>query len=311
MLQILNTQPNPKVSICVVTYNQKNYIRECLDSLVNQKTDFEFEIIVGDDASTDGTAEIVSEYAAKHPNLIRLVMHKTNIGATNNYFSIHCRARGDYICHIDGDDLAFPEKLKKQSEFLDKNLAHVVVWHRMQTFNDERTLRKDSYKNLEDVVDVFNIRQSDLLRYGTIGFHSSIMYRRKCTLSVLEAKQDLLDYYAAVRFLDKGLAANLPDILGGYRYNKLQITAGKNKFFWFTISPNRNLYLKHLKIFSKNYHFAKSDIFCNAFFNFLVDLKNIRPTAIGFLLLALRLFSFPEFLKFSGHIKKAFTLKLL
>jgi glycosyltransferase involved in cell wall biosynthesis len=253
----------------------------------------------------------VKEYAIKYPNLIIPVMHEKNIGSTRNYFSIHHRARGNYICHVDGDDLAFPGKLKKQADFLDKNSGHVVVWHRTETFNDERTLKKVSYGNLEDVVDVLNISQSDLLRYGTMGFHSSVMYKRECILHVPEVKEDILDYYAAVKFLDRGMAANLPDILGGYRYNKRQVTAAKRQFLWITISPIRIAYLNHLKTFSKDYFHSREDIFCNALFNFLVDSKNMRRTALGFLLLALRLFSFSELLKFSNYVQKASKLKVL
>lgn len=304
------SKTNPKVSICVVTYNHKNYIRECLDSLINQKTDFEFEIIVGDDASQDGTAEIVKEYGEIHPDLIFPVLHNKNIGGTRNYFSVHHRARGVYICHIDGDDLAFSGKLKKQAEFLDRNLDHVVVWHRVEIFNDQRSLRQNSTPRLQDVVDVLNITQSDLLRYGTLGIHSSIMYRRKCILNVENCKTEILDYHASVRFLDKGKAAVLPDVLGGYRYNKQKNTASKTGQR-LKSSPIRYLYLSDLKTFSGDYDYARNDLFINAFINFLVDIKNIRPTALGFLFLAFRLFSPSEFLKIIPEIKKANRLKLL
>lgn len=306
----MHTKSKPKVSICVVTYNHKNYIRECLDSLINQKVDFEFEIIVGDDASKDGTAEIVKEYGEKFPNLIFPVLHSKNIGGTMNYFSVHHRAQGEYICHIDGDDLAFSGKLKKQAEFLDENLDHVVVWHREEVFNDERSLRQNSTPLLKDVVDVLNITQSDLLRYGTLGVHSSIMYRRKCVLNVENCKTEILDYHASVRFLDKGKAAVLSDVLGGYRYNKQKITASKTGQR-LKSSPIRCLYLSDLRTFSRDYDYASNDLFINAFINFLIDTKNMRSTALGFLFLALRLFSPSEFFKIIPEIKKATKLKLL
>ena len=64
----------PVISVCVQTYQHKNYIRQCLDSVLSQKTNFPFEIILGEDDSTDGTREICLEYAAKHPDLIRLFL---------------------------------------------------------------------------------------------------------------------------------------------------------------------------------------------------------------------------------------------
>ena len=69
-----------KVSVVCLTYNHQAYIRQCLDGFVMQKTDFPFEVWVGDDASTDKTPEIVSEYAAKYPDIIRPVLRKENVG---------------------------------------------------------------------------------------------------------------------------------------------------------------------------------------------------------------------------------------
>src|SRR6476619_44433 len=65
----------PMVSVCVQTYQQVNYIKECLESILIQKTDFPFEILLGEDESTDGTREICIEYAKKYPERIRLFLH--------------------------------------------------------------------------------------------------------------------------------------------------------------------------------------------------------------------------------------------
>lgn len=61
----------PKLSVCVITYNQKEYIRQCLQSIVDQETDFDFEVIVGDDCSTDGTRAIVQEFARRYPKVVK------------------------------------------------------------------------------------------------------------------------------------------------------------------------------------------------------------------------------------------------
>ena len=95
----------PKVSVCVVTYNQKKYIRQCLQSIVDQEADFDFEVIVGDDCSEDGTREIVQEFVERYPGLVKAVLHEKNVGIVVNYRSVHDLARGEYIAHCDGDDL--------------------------------------------------------------------------------------------------------------------------------------------------------------------------------------------------------------
>src|SRR5690554_1032835 len=118
-----------KVSVCVVTYNQEKYIAECLQSLVDQVTDFPFEIIVGEDCSTDNTRSIVDEYSQKYPSLIVKNYHKQNVGAVQNAITSYKMARGKYICHIDGDDYVLPGKLQKQAQVLDDNQDCVICSH--------------------------------------------------------------------------------------------------------------------------------------------------------------------------------------
>lgn len=118
-----------KVSICCITYNHEKYIRDALESFLMQKTNFKYEIIVHDDASTDQTPQIIKEYAEKYPNIIVPILQTKNqysqgikIAATY----IWPRARGKYITICEGDDFWIDEhKLQKQFEKMeiDKELA--------------------------------------------------------------------------------------------------------------------------------------------------------------------------------------------
>ena len=80
-----------KLSICTVTYNQKDYIAKALDSFLMQKTNFKFQVIVGDDYSTDGTTEILKEYAEKYPDIIKPILREKNIGAALNSLDVYSR----------------------------------------------------------------------------------------------------------------------------------------------------------------------------------------------------------------------------
>lgn len=114
------------VSICCLTYNHEPYVRECLDSFINQNTEFKYEILIHDDASTDNTASIIREYQDKYPEIIKPILQKENqhskgirVSATYNF----SRAKGRYIAMCEGDDYwTDPLKLQKQVEFLDNNL---------------------------------------------------------------------------------------------------------------------------------------------------------------------------------------------
>jgi glycosyltransferase involved in cell wall biosynthesis len=160
-----------KVSVCVITYNQDKYIAECLQSLVDQETDFSFEIIVGEDFSTDRTRKIIEEYAVNFPNLIVKNFHGTNVGAVKNLVSTYRMARGKYICHIDGDDYALPGKLQKQCEILEENDGCVICTHDMGLLSEGRKLSR-SFKKYNEGIHTIN----DL--YETLPFfaHSSKMF---------------------------------------------------------------------------------------------------------------------------------------
>ena len=128
----------PLVSVCVVTYQHVNYIKESLDSILNQKADFDIEILIGDDNSTDGTREICIEYAEQYPDKIRLFLHhrENNIkiggqptGRFNFLYNLFS-AKGKYIALCEGDDYwTDPLKLQKQVDFLEANEDCVLCHH--------------------------------------------------------------------------------------------------------------------------------------------------------------------------------------
>lgn len=139
-----SVKPNPEVSILVQTYNQENYIGECLDSILNQETDFDFEIIVGEDDSTDSTRKICLEYAEKYPEKIRLILHHrinqikilgsptSNFNALYNFYS----SKGKYIAFCEGDDFwTDSKKLYKQVKALKSNKTDSFNYHSYLTID--------------------------------------------------------------------------------------------------------------------------------------------------------------------------------
>ena len=162
---------NIKVSVCVVTYNQEKYIGECLESLVTQKTDFPFEIIVGDDASTDNTPNIILEYQKKYPDIITPVLRQENLGPVGNTVDIYKSARGQYIAHLDGDDMALPGKLQIQANILDENPDCMICSHDVLLWNGKLTA-KTFRKKESGIYTLLNL-------YQQLPFfvHSSKMFR--------------------------------------------------------------------------------------------------------------------------------------
>jgi glycosyltransferase involved in cell wall biosynthesis len=121
-----------KVSVIVHTYNHEKFIRQTLDSILNQQVNFKYEVIIGDDASPDSTPKIIQEYQQKYPHIIQPLLHPVNLGGfgKNNTLATLSVCKGQYIAAMDGDDYwTNPLKLQKQVDFLDKNADFVACFH--------------------------------------------------------------------------------------------------------------------------------------------------------------------------------------
>lgn len=122
------------VSVIVITYNHSQYIKQCLDSILMQKTGFRFEVLVGDDASSDGTQDILRDYAQRYPGIFQMILREENLGPTKNAYDLFQRARGRYLAHCEGDDYWTDEnKLQLQYEVMESRpdlsaCTHCVDW---------------------------------------------------------------------------------------------------------------------------------------------------------------------------------------
>lgn len=209
----------PKVSVCVQTYQHVNYIKNCLDGILNQQTNFAFEILLGEDASSDGTREICIEYAEKFPDQIRLFLHhrENNIkiknvatGRFNFLYNLyHCN--GKYIAFCEGDDYwTDPFKLQKQVDFLETNPDFELCFTNCNTINAENEILNKSFLNHGKSVFV----KEDLLFVAPT--LTRVFKNRNFN------KVDLTDVLAADAYLliwqlHKGKAKYIPEITASYR----------------------------------------------------------------------------------------------
>lgn len=200
----------PKLTVCVVTYNQGEYIRACLQSLVEQEVDFPFEILVSDDDSKDNTVEIIKEFAVKYPDIIRTIFHSTNIGAYANYQLVHSLAKGQYVAHMDGDDFAMPQKLQKQVELLDSHPSVALSAHAVELIGTKKIIGNGN--NFPEFGTM-----NDLLLYGTYFVNSSTMYRRINGFP-FKPGVNIIDFYCHIEHASKGLIHLNKEVLGGYRW---------------------------------------------------------------------------------------------
>ena len=233
------------ISVVILTYFHEPYIAKCLDSVLAQETNLRVDILVGDDASQDGTPEIIRDYAARYPNRIQTVFHKENVGATRNGADVGALIRGKYVAYLEGDDYWLdPHKLQKQWEILEAHPEYsaccgrcVLIDENGQT-NYTRTphfVWNRRLYTLEDLVDTWNIP----------GQMSTLMYRT--ALNGVAPEAAVLAYQAHRTVGDKTqtllLLAHGPiycsgEILSAYR--SVDKSGGHN---WFSIhhsNPYRN-----------------------------------------------------------------------
>jgi glycosyltransferase involved in cell wall biosynthesis len=141
------------LSVCLITYNQVGFFRQAIESVLTQKVDFSWEIIIADDCSTDGTSNLVNEYQKKYPELIKTIIQKKNVGAAQNFLDLLGLACGEYIAYLECDDYwTDTEKLKKQIDFLERNNQFEACFHNVaevDTVGEKIGMVYDSNRLLE------------------------------------------------------------------------------------------------------------------------------------------------------------------
>ncbi len=208
-----NSNSNIKVSVCVVTYNQEKYIGECLESLVTQKTDFPFEIIVGDDASTDNTPNIIQEYQQKYPDIIIPILRQENLGPVGNIVDIYKRAKGKYIAHLDGDDMALPGKLQIQADTLDSNPDCSICAHRMYAVEE----KSGKIKRILSKFEKKKFQLIDLYLINPFIIHSSKMFINQINDYINKVDSQTLDLELHIFQAYQGNIYMIDKVLGKYR----------------------------------------------------------------------------------------------
>lgn len=199
-----------KVSICCITYNHENHIEDAIKGFLMQETNFNFEIIIGEDCSTDRTAALVMKYKKKYPDKIRIVTSDTNVGMIKNTMRVLNSVSGKYIAFCEGDDRWLdPYKLQKQVNFMDANSEYSMCGHITAINNveiDEIVGKIGGNECSKEII------IDDLIR-GIVFHTSSVLIRKSC----LENKKG--DFYFPDYFL------NSPG--GDYAFQLYLFTKGK------------------------------------------------------------------------------------
>jgi glycosyltransferase involved in cell wall biosynthesis len=200
------------VSICVVTYNHEKFIRQCLQSLVEQRAEQRFEIIVGEDASTDATRRIVQEFAQAWPGLVRPLLHERNLGMIYNYRAVHRAARGELVCHCDGDDYWQPGKLVAQLRFMAAHPDCSAVFTNSHVVSEGGEPIGVFSSGVPETFDL-----GYLIRDGNFLHHSSMMYRRHLQDRIFPRASEFIDFHVYLLLGRLGRLGYIDQRLTAYR----------------------------------------------------------------------------------------------
>lgn len=210
-----------KVSISIITYKHAKYIRKCLDSILAQKVNFKYQIVVGEDCSNDGTREILLEYKEKYPDIFVLLLNEQNMGASKNSYNVKLYCTGEYILGCEGDDFWVDEyRLQKQADFLDANPEYVAVATNFVLVdakgnNPVRSLY--SWQTNKRYTLKHYLRYGMVLHGGTFMYRNLTPYRDERYIKLVFAEPTMGDVIHRVLRYDKGDVYVLPDITHAHR----------------------------------------------------------------------------------------------
>lgn len=265
------------VSVSCITYSHAKYIRQCLDGILMQKADFQYEILIHDDASTDGTDDIIREYAQKYPTIIKPIFEKENqyskgvpISATFNY----PRAEGKYIALCEGDDYwTDPYKLQKQVDFLNNHPDYAMCFHDCYIRNE--TQNEFYHEEIQDRD--YSVKE---LFSKWIVPTASMLLKKEC---VLEISPDIRiingDIRVVLSCFAHGKVRGMKDKMSAYRVQENGVTFKRVKENPLKLET---AYIGHYKCLKELYPFIPNDVYkqklANTYINIgVLNLRLKRP----------------------------------
>lgn len=268
------------VSVCCITYNHEKFISKAVEGFLMQRTDFKFEIIIGEDHSTDGTRVILQEYALKYPDRIKLITSENNVGANNNAIRTIKAANGKYIAFCDGDDYWInPNKLQKQVNFLENNPDYVICCHYYKEIDSTGNLL---YVNPNPVSLEYGYNDLIVNRQAETST-SSLIVRKDCIEDLFDqewypncnAGDKFLKLFAT--FHSKKKIYVIPEVMSCYRKHKGGVWSMKSTEFL------RKKQLSDFNIIVNKFNHNFSQKLSLFFFYlkryFLFEVRNIRFTS--------------------------------
>jgi glycosyltransferase involved in cell wall biosynthesis len=248
-----------RLTVLIITYNHEDYIEKCIESVLSQQTNFDFNILILDDASTDNTSTIVQKYRKKYPNKIKHIYRKTNVGIVDNVFDGIKKIKSEYYATIEGDDYwCDTHKLQQQVDILETNTDCSFCGHNTEykdLVNDQNfsIFSQENYtiKNKYQFPQIFNKKKF-------VKAHpSSRVYRTSCiNFQTLRNKGSVVwDSCSYWYFLSKGKMFYIDKVMSVYNYTGMGVFSGKQE------AEKKKLSLDNLNMINYEFDYKHGNIF--------------------------------------------------
>jgi glycosyltransferase involved in cell wall biosynthesis len=218
----------PLVSVLMLVYNHERYIAQAIEGVLMQQVDFSYEIVIGEDCSTDGTRNLVVGYQEKYGDRIRLLLQGTNVGMQKNFADTYRACRGRYIALLDGDDYwTDSHKLQKQVDLLEENPDYAICFHNMQVvYEDEPQMNRLSNTHQQETTTLEDLAQGNYI------YTASCLFRKYFSELPCWFDQCAVgDYPLHLLNAREGKIKFIDEVMGGYRIHKGGIWETKSDLF--------------------------------------------------------------------------------
>ncbi|MBQ4820289.1 glycosyltransferase [Aquimarina sp. MMG016] len=212
-----------KVSIAIITYNHEQFIKNTIEGILMQETDHSYEIVIGEDNSTDSTKEILLEYKKTYPDKFNLKIRDKNIGMMPNFIDTLKSCTGEYIALCEGDDYwTDPLKIQKQVDFLDTNPEYHICYHEAQVLENNK-LREDTItRKVPNTSTINDIAQGNFMHTPTV------MLRNNFEIPDWFFKTPLGDWSLYMISIKNKKAKKLADSMAVYRIHDSSVWSSKS-----------------------------------------------------------------------------------
>lgn len=220
---------DPMVSVVMIAYNSAPFIERAIQGVLRQKTDFSIELLIADDASSDGTPGIIRRYASAYPHIIRPLFHPRNLGVQGNYLSLFPLARGKYMAMCDADDYwSSRRKLSRQVSYMESHPQCAICFHRVINYFQPSAIKSLSAKPQSPDFEIGTLARVNLIT------NMSVLYRRNlvdlANLPHWLNDVRLVDYAMHMLYATRGSIHFIDRPMGVYRQSETAIWSRADQF---------------------------------------------------------------------------------